>query len=236
MLTQHNRDDVAAELLGIDAAAIPTAVTHLPAGSDNRALVIALGLLLGALDARTGKDAWRNPAPVIEPGDDRISYGRSITRGDYLRFLVANGDTLATVEEVITGTRTSDAAYDDYLRAKENPAPDEQWPNGGRGRVQRRSSVPIPRPQAPAFQAERSAAAQRRATRPMRKRLQRCCAVCPSGSASVTSGPLRARPRPALAAAPGGTRDHRRAGPSASGCSPPSAAHRRCRASTTIPS
>ena len=51
----------------------------------------------------------------------------------------------------------------------------------------------------------------------MRKRLQRCCAVCPSGSASVASGPLRARPRPALAAPPGGTRDHRRAGPSASG-------------------
>src|SRR4029079_5303137 len=32
-------------------------------------------------------------------------------------------------------------------------------------------------------------------------------------------GPLHARPRPALAAAPGGTRDHRRAGSSPSGCS-----------------
>ena len=82
--------------------------------------------MLGALDARTGEDAWRNPAPAREPGDDRISYGRSITRGDYLRFLVANGDTLATVEEVITGTRTSADAYDDYLRDKKNPAPDEQ--------------------------------------------------------------------------------------------------------------
>ena len=39
--TQHNRGDVAAELLGIDVAAFPTAVTHMPAGSDNRALVIA---------------------------------------------------------------------------------------------------------------------------------------------------------------------------------------------------
>jgi hypothetical protein len=29
MLTQHNRDDVAAELLGIDAAAIHTAITDL---------------------------------------------------------------------------------------------------------------------------------------------------------------------------------------------------------------
>ena len=36
MLTQHNRDDVAAELLGIDRAAVPTTVSALPAGSDNR--------------------------------------------------------------------------------------------------------------------------------------------------------------------------------------------------------
>ena len=52
MLTQHNRDEVTAELLGIDAAAIHTAVSDLPAGSDNRALVIALGLVLGSLEAR----------------------------------------------------------------------------------------------------------------------------------------------------------------------------------------
>jgi ParB family transcriptional regulator, chromosome partitioning protein len=126
MLTQHNRDDVAAELLGIDAAAIHTAITDLPTGSDNRALVIALGLVLGALEARTGKDAWRNPAPAREPGDDRIYYGRSVTSGDYLRFLVANGYTLAAVKEVVTGTRTAANAYDAYLRDKENPAPDEQ--------------------------------------------------------------------------------------------------------------
>ena len=51
LLTQHNRDDVAAELLGIDRAAVPTAVSELPAGSDNRALVIALALVLGSLEA-----------------------------------------------------------------------------------------------------------------------------------------------------------------------------------------
>jgi hypothetical protein len=93
MLTQHNRDEAAAELLGIDAAKVHAAVGDLPAGSDNRALVIALGLVLGALEARTGKDAWRNPAPVREPGDDRIYYGHSVTSGDYLRFLAANGYT-----------------------------------------------------------------------------------------------------------------------------------------------
>jgi ParB family transcriptional regulator, chromosome partitioning protein len=126
MLTQHNRDEVAAELLGIDAAKVHAAVSDLPASSDNRAMVIALGLVLGALEARTGKDEWPNPAPVREPGDDRIYYGHSVTSGDYLRFLAAKGYTLAPVEEVITGTRSAANTYDTYLRDKENPAPDEQ--------------------------------------------------------------------------------------------------------------
>ena len=126
MLTQHNRDDVAAELLGIDRAAVPTAVSELPAGSDNRALVIALALVLGSLEARTGKDAWRNPAPVRDPGDHRTYYGYSVTSGDYLRFLAANGHTLAEVEEVVTGTRTADDAYDSYLRVKEGQQPDDE--------------------------------------------------------------------------------------------------------------
>jgi ParB family transcriptional regulator, chromosome partitioning protein len=99
MLTQHNRDEVTAELLGIEAAAIHKAVSDLPEGSDNRALVIALGLVLGSLESRAGKDAWRNPAPVREPGDDRIYYGHSVTSGDYLRFLAANGYTLSAVEK-----------------------------------------------------------------------------------------------------------------------------------------
>ena len=126
LLTQHNRDDVAAELLGIDRAAVPTAVSELPAGSDNRALVIALALVLGSLEARTGKDAWRNPAPVRDPGDHRTYYGHSVTSGDYLRFLAANGHTLAEVEEVVTGTRTADDAYEAYLRVKEGQQPDDE--------------------------------------------------------------------------------------------------------------
>jgi ParB family chromosome partitioning protein len=115
MLTQHDGPDTAAELLGIDRDAIRNAVSDLPEGSDNRALVIALALVLGALEARTGKDAWRNPAPVREPGDDRIYYGRSVTCGDYLRFLAANGYALSAVEEVVTGTRTAAEVYDEYL-------------------------------------------------------------------------------------------------------------------------
>ncbi len=61
MLTQHDGPATAAELLGIDAAVIHEAVSDLPEGSYNRALVIALALVLGALEARCGNDAWRNP-------------------------------------------------------------------------------------------------------------------------------------------------------------------------------
>jgi ParB family transcriptional regulator, chromosome partitioning protein len=114
LLTQHNRDEVTAELLGIDAAAVHKTVSDLPEGSDNRALVIALALVLGALEARTGKDAWRHPAPVRDPGDHRIYYGHSVTSGDYLRFLAANGYPLSAVETVVTGGRTADEVYDEY--------------------------------------------------------------------------------------------------------------------------
>src|SRR6476469_7183836 len=114
MLTQHNRDEVTAELLGIEAAAGHKAVSDLPEGSDNRALVIALALVLGSLEARTGKDAWRHPAPLREPGDDRIYYGHQVTSGELWRFLAVNGYTLSSVEQVVTGTRTSDEVYDEY--------------------------------------------------------------------------------------------------------------------------
>ena len=66
-------------------------ISSRPESSDNRALVIALALVLGALEARTGKDAWRHPAPLRQPGNDRICHGHTVTSGDYLRFLAANG-------------------------------------------------------------------------------------------------------------------------------------------------
>ncbi|MGA9676124.1 MAG: hypothetical protein WBR28_13040 [Mycobacterium sp.] len=116
MLTQHDGPATAAELLGIDAAAIHKAVSDLPEGSDNRALVIALALVLGALEARWGKDASRNPAPVREqPGDDRIYHGRSVTSGDMLRFLAANGYALSAIEQVITGEKDAESVYTQYL-------------------------------------------------------------------------------------------------------------------------
>ena len=51
------------------------------------------------------------------PGDDRIYYGHTVTSGDYQRFLAvsANGYALSRVEEVVTGSRTVEDAYDEYL-------------------------------------------------------------------------------------------------------------------------
>ena len=63
MLTQHDGPATAAELLGIDAAVIHEAVSDLPEGSYNRALVIALALVLGALEARCGNDAGTRSGP-----------------------------------------------------------------------------------------------------------------------------------------------------------------------------
>ena len=74
LLTQHNRDDVAAELLGIDRAAVPTAVSELPAGSDNRASGDCPGAGAGfaggphrkgrLATTRTGARARRGPPPL----------------------------------------------------------------------------------------------------------------------------------------------------------------------------
>lgn len=44
-----------------------------------------------------------------------MSWSRQVTCGDYLRWLAANGYTLATVEEVMTGDKTADEAYDLHL-------------------------------------------------------------------------------------------------------------------------
>jgi ParB family chromosome partitioning protein len=98
LLDQHHGDEVAAELLGVDdGAAIRTLVDGLGGGGDGRAQMIILALVLGALEARTPKDAWRSAAgggwsPAVRPAD-------------YLTFLASNDYPLSAVEEVITGAR-----------------------------------------------------------------------------------------------------------------------------------
>ena len=66
MLTQHNRDEVTGELLGIEPVAVHKSVSDLPEGSDNRASVIALALVLGSLDA-PGRTRGATPLRFVNP-------------------------------------------------------------------------------------------------------------------------------------------------------------------------
>jgi len=112
MLTGLHADETAAELLGIkDNQQVRTLTKGMDAAADARAQVVVLAMVLGALEARTGKDAWRNPGII----GGTASWARNVTGGDYLKFLVAQGYTLSPVEEIITGERTSDQVYDQYL-------------------------------------------------------------------------------------------------------------------------
>jgi ParB family chromosome partitioning protein len=90
----------AAELLGCSQAQTPANLTEALSTTDSgdaRALVIVLGLVLGAMEVRTTKDCWRTPSEVSRA---------------YLRFLSENGYTLAEVEQVVVGHSTADALYD----------------------------------------------------------------------------------------------------------------------------
>jgi ParB family chromosome partitioning protein len=108
--TYNRAAETAAELLGVDGGApgLRTMTGALGTGADARAQVVVLGLVLGALEAKTGKDAWRGTG----------SWG-GVTSGDYLRFLAEQGYALAAIEEVITGARTADDVYDEYLADKQ---------------------------------------------------------------------------------------------------------------------
>jgi ParB family chromosome partitioning protein len=107
LLDQHHGDETAAKLLGLGndtgtRTGIRELVAGLGTGGDARAQVITLALVLGALEARTPKDAWRSSA----------AWGEHVKSADYLRFLAANGYSLAAVEQVITGESTAEDVYD----------------------------------------------------------------------------------------------------------------------------
>jgi ParB family transcriptional regulator, chromosome partitioning protein len=105
LLDEYHADDAAAELLGVaDTAAVKKLVADLGTGGDGRAQVITLGLVLGALEARTPKDAWRSGG------------GYYVRSADYLKWLALNGYTLSPIEDVITGARRADDVYDETLR------------------------------------------------------------------------------------------------------------------------
>jgi ParB family transcriptional regulator, chromosome partitioning protein len=94
-------------LLGVDSTqAVAKLAADLPANGDGRAQVITLALVLGALESRTPKDAWRNATP---------SWSHHASSADYLRWLAANDYPLAAVEEVITEAKDAESVYAQYL-------------------------------------------------------------------------------------------------------------------------
>ncbi|MBY0443557.1 MAG: ParB N-terminal domain-containing protein [Mycobacteriaceae bacterium] len=108
LLTQHNALTVTAELLGVDGAAVVAKlVGNLSTTSDGRAQVITLALVLGALESRTPKDAWRTAV------QDQCMH--IVGSSDYLRWLANNDYSLAPAEEIITGIKTSEDVYNHYL-------------------------------------------------------------------------------------------------------------------------
>ena len=107
LLTSHNALDTTAELLGVDSGqAVAKLVADLAANGDGRAQVITLALVLGALESRTPKDAWRNSVS---------GWGHHVGSGDYLQWLADNDYPLAPVEEVVTKAKTADEVYKQYL-------------------------------------------------------------------------------------------------------------------------
>ena len=110
---------VAHELLGLADNQTPeVAVSKLPATGDGRALVILLGMVLGTMEAKTSKDAWRSSDAVTK---------------NYLRFLDENDYPLSEVEQVVLGKRKADALYrqickDEGRRATHQCEPSWQSP------------------------------------------------------------------------------------------------------------
>lgn len=88
----------AAELLGVAGDELASSAAE---ATDQRAEIITLGLVLGALEVRSPKGAWRAPsAHLVGPKE-------------YLDFLAACGYTLAPVEQVMNGTKTADEVMEE---------------------------------------------------------------------------------------------------------------------------
>jgi len=97
LLAGSRASATARQLLGLsDGQPLVHAVNT--AAGDPRATVVTLGLVIGALEAETPKDAWR------------------FTFGNYskvlLTFLEDNGYELSSIEKVLTGQMTADTLYD----------------------------------------------------------------------------------------------------------------------------
>jgi ParB family chromosome partitioning protein len=112
ILSQNHGSGLTAELLGVkDERAVRAMVNDFSTNIDARAQVISLAVVLGALEARTDKSAWRNARSGIT---GTASYIASTVGADaYLQFLIDTGYQPSEIERVIVGQRTADAVYDE---------------------------------------------------------------------------------------------------------------------------
>jgi ParB family chromosome partitioning protein len=108
LINDYHGAGITAELLGVtEGDELRTLPAELPPTGDGRAQVLTLAVVVGALEARTPKDAWRSGGST--------GWGWTVTTREYLELLVANGYQLADVERVITGEMTADDLYDATL-------------------------------------------------------------------------------------------------------------------------
>lgn len=112
ILSQNHGSSLTAELLGVkDERAVRAMVNDFSTNIDARAQVISLAVVLGALEARTDKSAWRNARSGIT---GTASYIASTVGSDaYLQFLIDSGYQPSDIEKVIVGQRTADDVYDE---------------------------------------------------------------------------------------------------------------------------
>lgn len=97
LLAGYTAAVTAAELLGVASDELVASTAEC---TDQRAEVITLGLVLGALEIRAPKGAWRSPS------------AHAVGPKEYLGFLADCGYSLSTVEQVMTGAITSDEALE----------------------------------------------------------------------------------------------------------------------------
>lgn len=105
LLANIKADETTTDLLGVrHGAKSDVSELVIKAGTDARAQVLTLGMVLGALESRTPKHAWRAPGWHFAGPKE------------YLKFLAENGYTLSEVEKVMTGERKADDVYEELTK------------------------------------------------------------------------------------------------------------------------
>lgn len=112
ILSQNHGSGLTAEFLGVtDQRAIRALVNDFATNIDARAQVITLAVVLGALEARTEKSAWRNARTGIT--GTALYIDSTVGSDAYLHFLIDTGYQPSDVEKVIVGQRKADDVYDE---------------------------------------------------------------------------------------------------------------------------